>query len=477
MIDEPPIVVLLGLPFHDLTLEETLRDCREMMHGRENRYLVTANVDFTTQANEDADLRKIVFFADRVVCDGMPLVWLSKVFGQPLRERVAGSDMVPRLLEICAKDGLPVYFFGSDIKTLVQAGEIAAQRYPGLVVAGCDAPPMGAVVQWDNEAICARMAASGAKLLLVCLGCPKQERWIFAHHQDTGIPLSIGVGASLDFITGKQVRAPKWMQKTGMEWFWRMAGDPKRLISRYTHDLTFLIKASLNQARLRSKREKLVDSIPQPTWTAAPPVRTVTRLKWEGDLEKGRYDGAPIPTRIENTVLLDCSAITFMDSGGLGRLAAMVRACRTAGQDLFVVAASTFMKHALASAHMDSLVIMVPDEETAMAKMAAPAPARAVRSDGGTVRVAFSYPLDALHLNDVIAILDKAEPTAAKALVVDLSAVDFIDSRAVGALIRVHKRMVAKGGGLYLANGQPAVKEIITLLRLDQILAEWKEAA
>jgi N-acetylglucosaminyldiphosphoundecaprenol N-acetyl-beta-D-mannosaminyltransferase len=478
MIAEPPIVVLLGLPFHDLTLEEALQDCREMLHRSGNHYLVTANVDFTAQANRDADLRKIVFFADRVVCDGMPLVWLSKIFGHPLRERVAGSDMVPRLLEICAKDHLPVYFFGSDINTLQQAGEIAAQRYPGLVIAGCDAPPMGAVVQWDNEAICARMAASGAKLLLVCLGCPKQERWIFAHHQDTGIPLSIGVGASLDFITGKQVRAPRWMQKTGLEWFWRMAGDPKRLIARYTHDFFFLAAASLRQARLQSKRGKVTDAAAQAIWAPGPqPLRKVVRVKWEGALEKGSYDGAPIPMKLDGTVLLDGSAVTFMDSGGLGRMAAMVRACRNAEEDLYVVAPSTFMKHALTSAHMDSLVVIVPDEDAAMTKMAARPTTKSVVAGGGVVRVSFSYPLDALHLTDVNVVLDKAEPGATRALVLDLAQVDFIDSRAVGSLIRVHKRMVAKGGGLYLANARPAVREIITLLRLDQILAEWKEGA
>lgn len=97
MKKEPPLVVLLGLPFHDLSLEEIIAECGEMMDEKSPHYVVTANVDFTTQADRDADLRKIVFFADRVVCDGMPLVWLSRLFGHPLKERVAGSDMVPKI--------------------------------------------------------------------------------------------------------------------------------------------------------------------------------------------------------------------------------------------------------------------------------------------------------------------------------------------------------------------------------------------
>jgi len=473
MKPEPSIIVLLGLPFHDLTLEEALVDCREKMKGNTPSYLVTANVDFTTQADEDVDLRKIVFFADCVVCDGMPLVWLSKLFGHPLRERVAGSDMVPRLLEICAKDGLPVYFFGSDLKTLEEAGAIAAERYPGLVVAGCDAPPMGAVVEWDNEALCAKMKASGAKLLLVCLGCPKQERWIFAHHRDTGIPLSIGVGASLDFITGKQKRAPGWMQRCGLEWFWRMAGNPKRLVSRYAKDFSFLAKASVRQALLRSKRDKIEGIRPHPKQIAP----EVIRLWWTGALEKGRYGTADIPETIDRPVLLDTSAVSFMDSGGLGRLALLLRNCRSAGQDLFVVAASHFVRQALASAKMDSLVVMVDDEAAAMARVTDHRPVARTRAEGGVVKLAFSHSLDAIHLDAAVAELEKAEPKAGKALVVDLSEVDFIDSRAVGALIRFHKRMLAKGGGLYLSGATSAVREILKLLRLDQVLSEWKEAA
>ena len=258
---EPPMTVLLGLPFHDLTLDETLAYCGESMKQDECRYLVTANVDFTTQAYDDLDLRKIVFFADRVVCDGMPLIWLSRIFGHPLRERVAGSDMVPKLLEICGQEKHAVYFFGSDLATLEEAKVIVEARYPGLKVVGMESPPMGAVIEWDNEGLCERMRASGAKLLLACLGCPKQERWIFAHHREAGVPLSIGVGASLDFITGKQKRAPRWMQKTGMEWFWRMSSSPSRLVARYQKDFIFLVKAAFQQALSQRRRENIAERL------------------------------------------------------------------------------------------------------------------------------------------------------------------------------------------------------------------------
>jgi N-acetylglucosaminyldiphosphoundecaprenol N-acetyl-beta-D-mannosaminyltransferase len=478
MPKEPAMMVLLGLPFHDLTLTEALDYCVESMAGGQSRYLVTANVDFTAQAYEDPDLKKIVFFADRVLCDGMPLVWLSRWFGVPLRERVAGSDMVPQLLEICARLGHPVYFLGSDLTTLQEAKGIVEARYPGLTVAGLDSPPMGAVVEWDNEELCRRMRASGARLLLVCLGCPKQERWICAHHQETGIPLSIGVGASLDFITGKQKRAPRWMQKTGLEWFWRMSGSPSRLVSRYANDLAFLIKAGMQQAWSQRRRRSLAASAQAPPPLATPPGEALIRLEWHGNLQAGGLAGAPVPEWVGAPVLLDASWVTFMDSSSLGRLALLIRLCRSAGQLLVAVAPSEAFKMAVSRVQMDCLFQMVASESAAMRVVQDHQASGGVSkvTDDGVVWVAFNRSLDALYYEDMMAILESAiaDTAGIQVLVVDLREVGFIDSRAVGGLIRVYKLMTARGGSLFYSGARPAVREIIALLRLDKILAEWK---
>jgi N-acetylglucosaminyldiphosphoundecaprenol N-acetyl-beta-D-mannosaminyltransferase len=476
---EPPLTVLLGLPFHDLTLAETLDYCGEAMQAGGSRYLVTANVDFTTQAYQDPDLRKIVFFADRVVCDGMPLVWLSRVLGYPLRERVAGSDLVPKLLEICGKRGHAVYFFGSDLATLEAAKAIVEARYAGLKVVGIDSPPMGAVVEWDNEALCAKMRASGAQLLLVCLGCPKQERWISAHHRETGIPLSIGVGASLDFITGKQKRAPRWMQKTGLEWFWRMSGSPSRLVTRYGKDLVFLVKAAWQQAGAQRRRKGLGGTHHvQPVMASRQDVQR-TRIEWHGELERSGLAGTPVPAQVTSPVLLDASAVTFIDSAGLGRLALLIRLCRTAGQVLVVVKPAAPFRASVTAVRMDSLFPMVDSEAEALAWVAAHQASGGVHQmmADGVAWVAFNRSLDALYHDEMMATLEAAisNPSAeVRSLVVDLREVGFIDSRAVGGLIRAWKTMNARGGKLFLAGAKPAVREILGLLRLDKVLAEWK---
>lgn len=474
---EPPLVVLLGLPFHDLTLDETLDWCRETMRGEVPRYTVTANVDFTTQAYDDPDLKKIVFFADRVVCDGMPLVWLSRIFGRPLRERVAGSDMVPRLLEICAEERRAVYFFGSDMRTLEEAGAIVEQRYPGLRVAGMDSPPVGAVIDWDNDELCRRMRASGASLLLVCLGCPKQERWIYAHHLETGIPLSIGVGASLDFIAGKQKRAPIWMQKTGLEWFWRMSSNPSRLVSRYAKDLYFLAKAAAGQAWAQRRRVDLADASPTggTVLTGSLPVE---RIAWSGELQKSDLSGAPLPAGTELPLLLDASQVTFMDSSGLGRLAGLVRNCRAVGRHLVVVSPSRAFQQPVFSAKMESLFPMAADENEAVETLTAMARRSAPRDSitDGARWLSFEGSLDALQHDRMSHALDESisKMDPGETLVIDLRAVDFIDSRAVGGLVRALKLVSAKGGRMFLHGAGASVSEIISLLRLDKLLPEWK---
>lgn len=481
MPPEPPLAVLLGLPFHDLTLAETLEFCTQAMLDQQSRYMVTANVDFTTQAYEDPDLKRIVFFADRVVCDGMPLVWLSRIFGHPLRERVAGSDMVPRLLEICGKAGHGVYFFGSDMATLLEAKGIVEQRYPGLRVVGLDSPPMGAVIEWDNDGLCQRMRESGAKLLLVCLGCPKQERWICAHHGETGIPLSIGVGASLDFFTGKQIRAPRWMQVTGMEWFWRMAGDPKRLASRYGKDLVFLVRAAWRQALSQRRRKSLCDCSralpPSETAPDALPI-PVTRIEWSGDLQRGNLANAPVPEVIDKPVVLNARCVTLMDSSALGQLARLTRACRAAGQLLVLVDPSPAVEASLTVTRMDCLLSIVASDAAAM-KLVAEHQAGGGTSHAaadGVVQVSFNRPLDATYHDEMMTVLRSSIENSAgiRVLVVNLKDVSFLDSRAVGGLIRAWKMMVAKGGEMYYAAASPAVAEILRLLRMDQVLKEWK---
>ena len=202
--------------------DEVIRAAQEGSNG----YVCAANVHMVTTARRDADLHAVMEGALLVTSDGMPLVWELRRQGYAA-ERVAGPDLTFYLCERAAAEGLPVYFYGSTpavVGRLVQALEAT---FPDLVVAGYESPP----AMLDRPALdmhaSGRIAASGARLVFVGLGCPKQEFWMAAHAP--WIPaVQLGVGAAFDFLAGAKPRAPLWMQQRGLEWLFRLASEPRR---------------------------------------------------------------------------------------------------------------------------------------------------------------------------------------------------------------------------------------------------------
>ncbi|HUF61413.1 MAG TPA: WecB/TagA/CpsF family glycosyltransferase [Verrucomicrobiales bacterium] len=240
---EVPVSFLLGLPLHRVTMSETLAWCLEILGSRRQSTAVTANLDFALRASEDPGLRHFIFGAGRVLCDGMPMVWLSRLLDVPLPERVAGSDLVPQLLQCCAQHGFGVFFLGSSEAVMARAARVSRERCPGLRITGSWSPPHGPIESWPNAEIVRAIRDSGTDLLVVALGCPKQERWLEAFLPATGASLGIGVGASLDFLAGTQIRAPRFLHPVGLEWLWRMCKDPRRLSKRYLLDFLFLLRS------------------------------------------------------------------------------------------------------------------------------------------------------------------------------------------------------------------------------------------
>jgi exopolysaccharide biosynthesis WecB/TagA/CpsF family protein len=194
-------------------------------------------VDFLVQSRRDAELRKILDDAHLVVCDGTPLVWLSRLLRRALPERVAGSDLVPQLLTRATEQNWSVFFLGGQEQVLQMAMEKLQKQHPSLRIAGGYSPPFAPLDTMDHDGICARIRETKPDVLLVSFGCPKQEKWIARNYEAAGVPVCIGVGATIDFLAGSVKRAPLWMQVAGMEWIFRLAQEPRRLLKRYATDL------------------------------------------------------------------------------------------------------------------------------------------------------------------------------------------------------------------------------------------------
>jgi N-acetylglucosaminyldiphosphoundecaprenol N-acetyl-beta-D-mannosaminyltransferase len=227
---------------HRDSLEEVAQEVVRLASRAAPALVVTPNADQVVNLERDTALQAAYARADLVVPDGMPVVWASRLLGTPAKERVTGSDLMPRLCALAARRGLKVFLLGGAEGVAQRAAANLAGANLGLEIAGTLSPPPG--FERDdvqNAAIVQAIRSSGADLVFVCFGSPKQEVWIHRHLALFDRGVFLGVGAAIDFCAGTVKRAPPWMQRSGLEWLYRLAHEPRRLIGRYTKDLYFFV--------------------------------------------------------------------------------------------------------------------------------------------------------------------------------------------------------------------------------------------
>jgi len=204
----------------------------ELACRKTGTFVCIANVHMLVTAKKNRFLRVAIEKATVVTSDGMPLVWELRRQGYKDIERVSGPDLMMVLCERTQSEGLPVYFYGG-LPSVVEAmrGKLS-ERFPELKIAGIESPPMLPEQPEVDQSVVEKIKSSGAKIVFVGLGCPKQELWMHAYSPHIPAVL-IGVGAAFDFFAGTVKRAPIWMQKSGLEWFYRLCSEPRRLWKRY----------------------------------------------------------------------------------------------------------------------------------------------------------------------------------------------------------------------------------------------------
>lgn len=472
----PKTVVLLGVPFHDVTMSETLAEIDAMIAARTPRYIATANLDFAAQASRDVELQRILLDAHLVLCDGTPLVWTSRWLKAHLRERVAGSDLTPRLASHAAARGYKLFFLGSNEAVLREAKTRLEARHPGLEICGIYAPPYAKLLDLNHGEITARIREAKPDILLVALGAPKQEKWIYMHHRELGVPCSIGIGASLDFVAGKVSRAPVWMRGSGLEWVYRLIQEPRRLFARYAFDLSFFIRALASQAwQLRERPAAKLDI------EFAPAAEEFTSYSWSGRADATAVrDGAlpePAPVLKDSRVLLDLSAVTFMDSTGLGLILKAYKKCKQSGGSLILLRPSAPVRSLITTLKLDRLLPVaetVDDARSAARTTAAELQPECERFLGKSrIAVRCRGELNAATAAQLLGLVQKewAALDWVRIVKLDLTELHFIDSAGVDCLLRlralVHSR---RNGWLYVAGANENVRNVLALARLDEPL-------
>lgn len=233
----PDRVSMAGMLLDNVSMQQTISRIEALIARREPAYLATPNVDHVVRIQSDPAFRQAYLDADLVVADGMPLLWAARFLGRPLREKVSGSDLFPIFCRTAAEKGYRLFFLGGRPGAAEKCAALLMQRHPGLRIVGIHCPPMGFEKdEARNQAVIEMVRASNADLLFVGLGTPKQEVWIHQYHRQCGVPVSIGIGASFDFVAGYVKRAPLVFQRMGLEWLWRLALEPGRMYRRYLVD-------------------------------------------------------------------------------------------------------------------------------------------------------------------------------------------------------------------------------------------------
>ena len=247
---------VLGMRVDAVSMDEATRHVIEAARRREPSYVCVANVHMVMEAWDDPTFQGLVNDASMVVADGMPLVWALRALGVTSATRVRGPDLVWSVTAAAARAGVPVALYGGAPDVLTTFGRRLQEHAPQLDIREMISPPFGARSLDEQAEDVVRLRGSGARIVLVGLGCPKQERWMAQHHAAMPAVL-IGVGAAFDFHAGRMREAPAWMQRVGAEWLFRLAQEPRRLWRRYArHNPRFVAFFALQLLGLSPRRRR-----------------------------------------------------------------------------------------------------------------------------------------------------------------------------------------------------------------------------
>lgn len=237
MVVDTNRIEFLNTYIDNLTASEAKNAVDSLIQAGGNHYVVTPNSDIVVKMQDDTELKEICDKADLILTDGQIVVKLSRYLGNPIKERVCMTDFVWDVFDLAIKKNYKVFLFGGKEDVLFKATENIKKRLPELNIVDSYSPPFGFEKNEEMlEEANRRIKASDADILIVFLGCPKQEKFIYQNKDKYQVPISITMGGCVDFIAGKVKRAPIWMQNIGLEWFYRFLQEPKRMFRRYFVD-------------------------------------------------------------------------------------------------------------------------------------------------------------------------------------------------------------------------------------------------
>ena len=476
-------IVVLGVPFAKVTQNETIETVEAMIRSGEPHYLATGNVDFLLQAWKDLELRRILHDADLVVCDSMPIVWISRLLGNPLPERVTGSDLTPALLAVAAEKDYSVFFLGGRPDIGEKAMENIRRTHPTLTKLHYYSPPNQPVLEMDHAAINQKIKDVRPDMLFVSFGCPKQEKWIAMNYLKTGVPMAVGVGATIDFLAGAVTRAPSWMGRCGLEWLYRMTREPKRLFKRYLMGILFFLiyipRQILGLSTLAPARR---NSPPKTESTESP--ASSTEIVWSDLCIPERFDAAAvaseewdIDTESAPRILIDGSKVRFIDSTGIGKLIQFSKRLRKESRKMIILSPSDALNRALSLMQLTDLFTYANDlaeVRTIFRQLESHSTGQhRIASRTTDTKIEWQGEITAQTADDLWNEIERslsADVLQPDNLTVKMASVTFVDSTGVGLMVRLKKRVSKNGGSVTFSELSPPVKNVLQHTNMTEYL-------
>jgi N-acetylglucosaminyldiphosphoundecaprenol N-acetyl-beta-D-mannosaminyltransferase len=445
-LDRAPIAIL-GVPFDNVKLAETLALAGEMIAAGRPRYATTVGVDFLAEAMDDVELRQILFDAHLVVAEDKTVVWASKILGNPLPENITIPHLVPQLLALAEQKNWRVFFLG--------AGETVAEkiraRHPQLQFAAY-APPDQPLLEMDHADIQRRLHAAKPQILLVAFGSPKQEKWINMNFREARVPFMLGVGASFDFLTG---------------------GQPAKRAGKQLSKFTRAVLQQWWQLRAKKSAQPVVgpNVIPDPFGNLV--IRAPARL---GAAEAQAAQSEWLRAVENSHVMFDLTDTVFADSTGIGALIRLRRRAREMGWQFFLIAPRPAVEAALKLMKLDEFFTLQASVAGARILMESAAGAAPVSSGVSAQELQIRWTGEITTLNAVeLGAYTESELTQVSpgmSVVIDLGRVTFVDSTGIGLMVRFKKNLKRRDINLKFANVIPGVRNVIRQTQLEDFLLD-----
>lgn len=444
-------IAILGVPFDGVTLDETLALVDEMVASGRPHYATTVGVNFLLRAQEDVELRRILFDAHLILAEEKSVVWASKILGNPLPQNVTVPHLIPQLLARAEQKGWRVFFLGgTDAADAV--AEKMRSRNPKLQLVGVYSPPVQPLLEMDHAALLRRLREAKPDILLVAFGCPKQEKWINMNYREAGVPFVLGAGTTFNFLTGASSSLPV----RGVMQLGKFAG------------------AVLRQWwELRAKKSAATRA--EANITPDPFGNFVIRVPERLGMTEAQTFRAEWLRAVENGhVMFDLSDTALVDSTGMGVLIRLRKRARELGHQLFLVAPRPPIEAALKLMKLDEFFTIQASVAGARILLESSVNAPVVTSgvQEKELQIRWSGEVTALNAVDlgVGTEAELSQISPGMTVMIDLSRVSFVDSTGIGLMLRFKKNLTRRDITLKYVNPIASVRNTLQHTRLEKYL-------